>query len=267
MIIVKVGGSKGITYENVCADIAALHRGGQKIILVHGGSYETNVLSQQLGHPPEFVTSVSGFVSRRTDRRTLEIFEMALCGKVNKHIVELLQANGANAVGLSGVDGRLLEGHRKDAIKVVIDGRKRVLRDDYTGTVQQVNTGLLHLLLDAGYLPVVTPPAISEQSEAMNVDGDRAAAAIASAMGAEQLIILSNVPGLLREYPDESTLIGHIPAAQVEQYMSFAEDRMKKKVLGATEALGHGVGRVVFADARIEGPVTAAMAGKGTVIE
>ncbi|MBN1935478.1 MAG: [LysW]-aminoadipate kinase [Anaerolineae bacterium] len=267
MIIVKVGGSKGITYDNVCNDIAALFKGGQPIILVHGGSYETNVLSQQLGHPPEFVTSVSGFVSRRTDRRTLEIFEMALCGKVNKHIVELLQRAGANAVGLSGVDGRLLEGHRKDAIKVIIDGRKRVLRDDYTGTVNQVNTGLLELLLGAGYLPVVTPPAISEQSEPMNVDGDRAAAAIAAAMGAEQLIILSNVPGLLREYPDESTLIAHIPAAQVEQYMSFAEDRMKKKVLGATEAIGHGVGRVVFADARVERPVTAAMAGKGTVIE
>ncbi len=267
MIIVKVGGSKGITYENVCADIAALHRAGRRLILVHGGSYETNVLSQQLGHPPQFVTSVSGYVSRRTDRRTLEIFEMALCGKVNKHIVELLQQNGANAVGLSGLDGRLLEGKRKSAIKVVIDGRKRVLRDDYTGAVKVVNAGLLHLLLEAGYLPVVTPPAISFESEAVNVDGDRAAAAIAAAMDAEQLIILSNVPGLLREYPDENTLIAHIPAAQVEQSMGFAQDRMRKKVLGATEAIAQGVQRVVFADARIAQPVTAALAGQGTVIE
>ncbi|MBN1584275.1 MAG: [LysW]-aminoadipate kinase, partial [Anaerolineae bacterium] len=86
-------------------------------------------------------------------------------------------------------------------------------------------------------------------------------------MKADQLIILSNVPGLLRDYPDESTLIEHIPAAQVEQYMNFAQDRMKKKVLGATEAVGQGVGRVVFADARVEHPVRSAMAGKGTVIE
>lgn len=267
MIVVKVGGSKGITYDYVCSDIADLFKGGRPVVLVHGGSYETNVLSQQLGHPPEFVTSVSGFVSRRTDRRTLEIFEMALCGKVNKQIVELLQRNGANAIGLSGLDGRLLEGKRKDAIKVIVDGRKRVIRDDYTGTVQTVNVALLRLLLDAGYLPVITPPAISTESEAMNVDADRAAAAVAAALGAEQLIILSNVPGLLREYPDESTLIRHIPAAQVEQAMSFAEDRMKKKVLGAVEAIAEGVKRVVFADARLERPVTAALAGQGTVIE
>jgi len=267
MIVVKVGGSKGITYDNVCSDIAMLFRDGRPVVLVHGGSYETNVLSQQLGHPPEFVTSVSGFVSRRTDRRTLEIFEMALCGKVNKQIVELLQRNGANAIGLSGLDGRLLEGKRKDAIKVIVDGRKRVIHDDYTGTVQTVNVALLRLLLDAGYLPVITPPAISTAGEAMNVDADRAAAAIAAALGADQLIILSNVPGLLREYPDESTLIRTIPAAQVEQAMAFAEDRMKKKVLGAVEAISHGVKRIVFADARLERPVTAALAGQGTVIE
>jgi acetylglutamate/LysW-gamma-L-alpha-aminoadipate kinase len=225
------------------------------------------VVAQQLGHPPQFVTSVSGYVSRRTDRRTLEIFEMVYCGKMNKSIVESLQKHGVNAVGLSGIDGRLLEGKRKSAIKVVIDGRKRVLRDDYTGTVVQVNTELLHLLLNAGYLPVISPLAISFESEAMNVDGDRAAAAIASSMNAEQLIILSNVPGLLREFPDESTLIRHIPAAQVEKYMSYAEGRMKKKVMGAAEAVQQGVGRVVFADARVADPVRSALSGNGTVIE
>jgi acetylglutamate/LysW-gamma-L-alpha-aminoadipate kinase len=267
MIVVKVGGRKEIDYDAVCADVAALHRTGQQLVLVHGGSYQTNVVAQQLGHPPQFVTSVSGYVSRRTDRRTLEIFEMVYCGKMNKAIVESLQTQGANAVGLSGIDGRLLEGNRKSAIKVVIDGRKRVLRDDYTGTVKQVNTGLLGLLLGSGYLPVVSPLAISYESEAMNVDGDRAAAAIAASMKAEQLIILSNVPGLLREFPDESTLIEHIPAAQVERYMGFAEGRMKKKVMGAAEAVQQGVGKVVFGDARLPQPVSAALNGQGTVIE
>jgi acetylglutamate/LysW-gamma-L-alpha-aminoadipate kinase len=267
MLVVKVGGRKGLDYDAVCADLAMVARGGERLILVHGGSYQTNVVAQQLGHPPEFVTSVSGYVSRRTDRRTLEIFEMVYCGKMNKEIVELLQKHGTNAVGLSGIDGRLLEGSRKDAIKVVIDGRKRVLRDDYTGTVKHVNTGLLNMLLDAGYLPVISPVAISYENDAMNVDGDRAAAAIAAAMGAEQLIILSNVPGLLRAFPDESTLIERIPAAQVEHYMGFAEGRMKKKVMGAAEAVQQGVGRVVFADARVPQPVRAALEGKGTVIE
>ena len=267
MIVVKVGGRKGLDYDAVCADIAQLSREGHELVLVHGGSYQTNVVAQQLGHPPQFVTSVSGYVSRRTDRRTLEIFEMVYCGKMNKGIVESLHKQGINAIGLSGIDGRLLEGKRKSAIKVVIDGRKRVLRDDYTGRVERVNTGLLELLLGAGYLPVVSPLAISYESEAMNVDGDRAAAAIAAAMRAEQLIILSNVPGLLREFPDESTLIEQIPAERVESYMEFAEGRMKKKVMGAAEAVEQGVGRVVFADARARLPVRSAIQGQGTVIE
>jgi acetylglutamate/LysW-gamma-L-alpha-aminoadipate kinase len=267
MIVVKVGGRKELDYDAVCADVAAKWKAGTELVLVHGGSYQTNVVAQQLGHPPQFVTSLSGYVSRRTDRQTLEIFEMVYCGKMNKQIVESLQKQGANALGLSGIDGRVLEGNRKDAIKVVIDGRKMVLRDDYTGTVKHVNADLLRLLIRARYLPVVAPLAISYESEAMNVDGDRAAAAIAAALRADQLIILSNVPGLLREFPDESTLIEHIPAQHVEDYMSFAEGRMKKKVMGAAEAVADGVGRVVFADARVSQPVTAAMQGRGTVID
>jgi len=266
MIVVKVGGSEGIDLAAVCADIAGLHKEGQALVLVHGGSHRTNVVAEQLGHPPKFVTSVSGFTSRRTDRETLRIFEMVYCGEVNKGIVEMLQAAGANAIGLSGIDGRLLEGKRKDAIKIIENGRRRVLRDDYTGTVEKVNTALLSLLLDSGYLPVVTPPAISTESEAINVDGDRAAAMIAAAMRAEQLIILSNVPGLLREFPDEGTLIRHIDPARAQEFMEHAQGRMRIKVLGAMEALEMGVGRVVFADGRVASPVRNALAGGGTVI-
>ncbi|NLG51232.1 MAG: [LysW]-aminoadipate kinase [Chloroflexi bacterium] len=266
MIVVKVGGSEGINLDAVCRDIASLVQEGERVVLVHGGSHRTNVVAEQLGHPPQFVTSVSGFTSRRTDRQTLQIFEMVYCGEVNKGIVERLQAAGANAVGLSGLDGRLLEGKRKEAIKIIENGRRRVLRDDYTGTVERVNVSLLRLLLDNGYLPVVTPPAISFESEAINVDGDRAAAMIASSMKADQLIILSNVPGLLRNFPDESTLIRHIDPKQIEESMQHAEGRMRIKVLGALEAIQQGVGKVTFGDARIEAPVRAALAGQGTVI-
>lgn len=266
MIVVKVGGSEGIDLSAVCADVAALVRAGQQLVLVHGGSHRTNEVAALLGHPPQFVTSVSGYTSRRTDRETLRIFEMVYCGEVNKGIVELLQAAGVNAVGLSGLDGRLLEGQRKEAIKVIENGRRRVIRDDYTGTVQRVNIDLLHLLLDNGYLPVVTPPAISFEGEAINVDGDRAAAMIAAALGADTLVILSNVPGLLRDFPDESTLIREIPRARADDFMEHAQGRMRIKVLGATEAIDQGVGRVIFGDARIVEPVRRALAGQGTVI-
>lgn len=266
MIVLKIGGSEGINYDFIADDVADLVKEGQPLVVVHGGSALTNQVAGQLGHPPQFVTSMSGFTSRRTDRRTLEIFEMVYCGQVNKGLVERLQRRDVNAVGLSGLDGRLWEGPRKDAIKVIENGRRRVIRDDYTGKVEKVNIALLRLLLEAGLLPVLTPPAASYEGEAINVDGDRAAAATAAAMQAEALIILSNVPGLLARFPDEASLIRRIPAANIDQFMGAAEDRMKKKVLGAQEALAQGIGRVVFADGRVEQPVRRALAGEGTVI-
>jgi acetylglutamate/LysW-gamma-L-alpha-aminoadipate kinase len=197
----------------------------------------------------------------------LEIFEMVYCGQVNKGLVEELQRRGVNALGLSGLDGRLWQGSRKAAIKIVDErGRRRVLRDDYTGRVEKVNTSLLGSLLEAGYTPVLTPPAISYEGEAINVDGDRAAAATAVALGAQTLVILSNVPGLLESFPDESTLIRRIPSDRLETFMAVAKDRMKKKVMGAGEALTGGVTRVIFADGRVGQPVRRALAGEGTVI-
>ena len=266
MIVLKIGGSEGINYDFIADDIAELVHSGQPLIVVHGGSALTTKVAEQLGHPAQFVTSVSGFTSRRTDRRTLEIFEMVYCGQMNKGLVEKLQMRGVNAIGLSGLDGRIWEGPRKDAIKIIQNGRKRVIRDDYTGKVERVNVVLLQVLLDVGTIPVLTPPAASYKGEAINVDGDRAAAATAVALEAEALIILSNVPGLLEKFPDESSLIRHIPKAKIDQFMSVAQDRMKKKVLGAQEALNQGIDRVVFADGRVEQPLRRALAGEGTVI-
>lgn len=266
MLIIKVGGSHGINYDAVCADLAALLQNGSRAVLVHGGSGETNLISEKLGKPPRMVTSPSGYTSRYTDRETLEIFEMVYCGKINKMIVEKLQRLGVNAVGLSGIDGRLWEGTRKSSVTIVENGKKKILRDDFTGRVDRVNTALIELLLSHGYLPVLTPPAISVEGEAINVDGDRAAAILASAMKAESLVILSNVPGLLREVSDESSLISNIELNQIEDFAEFAQGRMKKKVLGAKEALEAGVKRVILADARVERPIHAALEGRGTVI-
>jgi acetylglutamate/LysW-gamma-L-alpha-aminoadipate kinase len=266
MLVVKVGGSQGIDYGALCDDVAALWRADQPLLLVHGGSHETNLLSEQLGHPPRFVTSPSGHSSRFTDRQTLEMFAMVYAGKMNTLIVERLQMRAVNAVGLSGLDGRLLEGKRKDTLRVVEGGRQRILRGDWTGTVERVNVALLQLLLGAGYLPVVSPPAASEAGEAVNVDGDRAAAQIAAALRAETLLLLSNVPGLLRHFPDESTLVRQIAPGEIDEYAGFAEGRMKKKVLGAKEALAAGVGRVIIGDARVPQPIRQALGGAGTRI-
>jgi acetylglutamate/LysW-gamma-L-alpha-aminoadipate kinase len=266
MFVVKIGGTTGLDLEAVCADVAAQVQAGERLVIVHGGSGETNAISEQLGHPPRFVTSPSGFTSRYTDRATLEIFAMVTTGKINTLLVEALQRLGVNALGLSGVDGRLMVAQRKEAIRIVENGKQRILRDDYTGKIESVNADLLRLLLDAGYVPVVAPLAISPEGVALNVDADRAAAMVAGAMGAEQLILLTNVPGLLRDFPDEASLIPHIDKARVEESLAFAEGRMKKKVLGASEALALGVGAVVFGDGRVPNPIAHARAGKGTVI-
>lgn len=267
MLVVKIGGAEGIDYEAIADDLADLAKRGEEMVVVHGGSAMTNQVAEALGHPAQFVTSTSGYTSRRTDRRTLEIFEMVYCGQMNKGWVERLQQRGVNALGLCGADGRLWEGQRKSAIKIVDEqGRRRVLRDDYTGKVERVNVPLLRQLLGAGFLPVLTPPAISYAGEAINVDGDRAAAATAVALGADVLVILSNVPGLLKDFPDEASLIRHIPAGQLDNFMAMAQNRMKKKVMGAGEALSSGVDKVIFADGRAAQPIQRALAGEGTVI-
>lgn len=264
MFVVKIGGSKGINLDHVLEDLA---RQTEPLVLVHGASDELNQISTQLGKPPRMVTSPSGYTSRYTDSETLDIFAMVYCGKLNMRIVEKLQQLGVNAVGLSGVDGRLLEGRRKSSVRIIEDGRKKILRDDYTGKIEKANADLLKVLLDNGYLPVISPPAISYEGEAINVDGDRAAAVIANALGADRLIILSNTPGFLKDVNDENSLIPTLDRDGIADAIeTFAKDRMKKKLLGAQEALDEGVREVVLADGRIPGSITAALSGSGTVI-
>src|SRR5512145_187523 len=145
--VVKLGGTEGVDFSAICADAAELLKNGQKLVLVHGGSAEANQLGEALGAPPRFITSPSGYTSRYTDRKTLEIFSMAVNGKVNTLLVEQLHHLGVNALGLSGLDGKLLQATRKDSIQSIENGKRKIIRDDYTGKIEQVNTALLHLLL------------------------------------------------------------------------------------------------------------------------
>jgi len=267
MIVVKLGGTAGVDFSAICADALEILKQGQQLVLVHGGSAEANALGEAVGIPPKFITSPSGYSSRYTDRKTLEVFLMAVNGKVNSLLVEQLQRLGVNAFGLSGLDGRLMQAARKDSIQSIENGKRKIIRDDYTGKIEQVNSDLLRLLLDAGYLPVIAPVAVSLHGEALNVDADRAAAMVASALHAETLILLTAVPGLMKNFPDESSLIRQLPQAQLPAALEAAQGRMKKKVLGAEEALKGGVGKVIIADGRIQNPITNAINGNGTVIQ
>ena len=265
--VVKLGGTEGVDFSAICRDVCEQIKQGQKLVLVHGGSAEANALGEGLGAPPKMITSPSGYTSRYTDRRTLEIFLMAVNGKVNSLLAEQLQMMGVNAFGLCGLDGRLMQATRKDSIQSVENGKRKIIRDDYTGKIETVNADLLHLLLSAGYLPVVAPVAVSQKGEALNVDADRAAAMVAAALQAETLILLTAVPGLMKNFPDESTLIRQLPQNQLGTASEAAQGRMKKKILGAEEALKGGVNQVIIADGRIQNPIANALKGNGTVIQ
>ncbi|MEI7844473.1 MAG: [LysW]-aminoadipate kinase [Chloroflexota bacterium] len=267
MIVVKLGGTEGVDFSAICADAVEIIKQGQNLVLVHGGSAEANALGEAVGTPPKFITSPSGYSSRYTDRKTLEIFLMAVNGKVNSLLVEQLQMLSVNAFGLSGLDGRLMEATRKDSIQSVENGKRKIIRDDFTGKIERVNSELLNMLLDSGYLPVVAPVAVSTKGEALNVDADRAAAMVAAALNAEALILLTAVPGLMKKFPDVSSLIRQLPQNQLPAALEAAQGRMKKKVLGAEEALKGGVKKVIIADGRIQNPINNALNGNGTVIQ
>lgn len=265
-IVVKVGGAAGVAIEPVLEDLAALVSEGWPIVLVHGTSAAADALAARIGMTVRRITSPSGHVSRYTDPQMLAVYAAAAAGDVNTSLVAGLQQAGCNALGLAGVDGRLLVARRKDAVRAVEGGRQRIIRDDFTGQLESANGDLLRLLLSAGYTPVVAPLALGLNGERLNVDGDRAAALIAAALGASALIILSNVPGLLTDYPDESSLIARIDPAHLPMVEGLAQGRMKKKILAAREALAAGVASVILADSRRAAPIRAALAGRGTVI-
>lgn len=261
-LVIKIGGSAGIDQHAVCDDIAELARTGFSVIVIHGGSERANCLARELGHPPVFLTSPDGHVSRYTDREMRDIFVRAT-KELNAEIVSALAARQVSARGL--IDGDcILRGERKQAIRALEDGRVRLIRDDFSGHIRRVDVDRLQAFVADGIVPVLPPVARSEDDGLLNVDGDRAAAAVAAAVGAEQLIIVSNVPGLMQRYPVEDSLVAHVSQTEIERAIDWAHGRMKRKVMSVKEALDHGVRRVGLADGRVAHPLRRAFAGGGT---
>src|SRR5260221_8533674 len=262
-LVVKIGGGAGITTVNIVREIAQCVADGQHLVVVHGASDLTNELAERLGHPARVITSPGGMVSRYTDDETLRIYAMAVAGQINTELVASLQQQGVNALGLAGVDGRLLVARRKSVVRwVTPDGRVQILRDDYTGQIEQVNDALLRQLLTAGYTPVIAPLPLSRDGDHLNDDGDRAAAAVAAALQADALGIMTNVPGLLSDSRDDTTLMRTIQADSLTDHMKYARGGMRKKLLGAKEALQGGVPRVYIGSTSLVGVLN----GMGTTI-
>jgi acetylglutamate/LysW-gamma-L-alpha-aminoadipate kinase len=258
--VLKLGGGAGVEHDAALRNLASRVERGERWVLVHGASAAANALAEQVGCPAQTLTTPSGHTSRYTDARTIEIFSAA-AGSVNQQLTARLEHYGARAVGLGGPN--LIRAERKKAIRAIKDGRQFVVRDDYSGTITHIDRSLLLTLLNNDLVPVVAPLAMGNEYERLNVDGDLAAAAIARQLAADTLIILSNVPGLLRDINDPTSLIEHIAFEELEQYETFANGRMKKKLLAAAQA---EIERVIVADSRMDNPLDTALAGGGTQI-
>jgi acetylglutamate/LysW-gamma-L-alpha-aminoadipate kinase len=270
-VVVKIGGARAVDPADAIADVASIVEDGEDVVVTHGGSTAVDDALDRLGIEPEYVETPDGVVGRFTDEETMEVFEMVLAGRVNTQLVASLRTAGVDAVGLSGVDGGLLEGPRTSAVRVVEDGTKKIRRGDHSGTPKAVNDGLLNSLLAEGYTPVCSPPMAGIEDDRavtpVNTDADRAAAVIAGALDAT-LVLLTDVPGILADPDDPATLFETVEtAAEWEEVEAAAAGFMARKLMAAEEALTGGAAEVVVADANDEAPVTAALEGSGTHIQ
>ncbi len=263
-VVVKIGGARAVEPEGALADVAGLCADGSDIAVVHGGSTAVDDALERMGIEPEYVETPSGVVGRFTDAETMDVFKMAMAGKVNTDLVTGLRNQGVDAVGLSGVDGGLLTGSRKSAVRVLEDGKKKIRRGDHSGTIEAVNGDLLETLLEDGYTPVASPPMLADDGVAVNTDADRASAAVAAELGAT-LVSLTDVAGVYRDPDDPATLIERVETpSQYDELKHAAEGFMSRKVMAATEALEGGASEVVIADANAEEPIRSALEGGGT---
>jgi [amino group carrier protein]-L-2-aminoadipate 6-kinase len=265
LLVIKMGGSilKEGASNDLVTDLKTVLAGNQ-VVLVHGGGAEVTEIAGRLGKQQQFIMSPEGFRSRYTDKETIEIYTMVMAGKINKQIVLALQSQGIPAVGLSGLDAGILQAERKTRLIAVDEkGRKRVMDGGYTGKIKTVNTDLLQLLLGKGYVPIVTPIALSEEFEPLNVDGDRTAAIVAGALKADKLILLTDVAGLMLK----GERIPKLSALEVKEVLGSIGAGMSTKVHAGVEALNSGVGEVLITSGTGKNPISAALKHEtGTVI-
>ncbi len=260
LLVVKLGGGEGLDLEAACDDLARI-AAERPLILVHGVSAAMNQLCAELGVDVQNLISPSGHSSRYTPPAVRDIYVSAATS-ANERLVSGLCQRGVQAVGFVA-ENVALRAERKKAIRAIVNGRRRMVRDDHSGSIRGVDEASLSQALAQSQMPVLPPMAKSDDG-LLNVDGDRAAAAVAGAFQAANLVILSNVRGLYRQFPDEDSFVESVALADIDRALEWAQGRMKRKVLAAQEALEAGVASAVIGDGRLPRPVSRALSGAGT---
>jgi len=263
--VVKIGGAIGNDPSKLLTELAARVGGGEHWVLVHGASGPMEIICRSCGIEPLYVNSPSGYRSRFVGAKELALFEAACC----QYSVELSWKLGKLGVGCLPIyphQDVTAKATRKDNLRSVEEGKVRVLRGNYSGTVCGFESAPLFEAWDKGLIPLLPPLASDDEGNSLNVDGDRMAAAAASAIGADVLIILSNVPGILRDVGDPESRVENGSLDLWSELEALAQGNMKRKLLAAREALEGNVGKVILADSRKENPITRALAGGGTTL-
>ena len=263
MVIVKVGGGSAINLEGVVQDLTTL---SEPVVIVHGANALRDEIAAKMGTPKQTVTSTSGYMSVLSDQPAIDAILMSYAGLRNKRLVELCQRHGINAVGLTGLDGRAVQGERNKGIRVR-ENNKNVIKRDFSGKARSVNGPLLKLLLDNGYTPVLTIPIADERGYAVNSENDDIVNALQAELNASTVIQLIEAPGFLADATDPDSVVPTMSVAEVAQREAQVEGRIKRKMLALKSLTQPGNVRVIIADGRVESPITNALAGNGTVIE
>lgn len=263
MILVKVGGGASINLEGFASDLAKLE---EPALVIHGANASRDRLSERLSVPKRTVVSASGIESVFTDDEALDVLTMAYAGLVNKRFVSLCQQKGVNAIGLTGLDGALVRGRRNPGIRVVENGRRRLLHD-HSGKPVSVDTGLVKLLLDSGYTPLVTVPILDEEGKAINSENDDVVALFQEALGPRFVVQLLEAPGLLDDSKRPESLLRSLSLEELREREGRAAGRYRRKLMALRKMMESGCRRIVIGDGRVEHPLEAALALEGTVIQ
>lgn len=262
MYIIKIGGGRSINIEGIIADLATSDR---PFIIVHGANALRDEIAARQGFNKNILTSVSGYSSVFSDNDAIDAILMSYAGLRNKRIVESCQKLGINAVGLSGIDGRMIQGVRNKGIRVRENG-KTLIKRDLSGKPASINQDLLQLLLDNGYNPVLCIPIVDENGFAINSENDDIVTALAAVTSPECIFQFIEAPGFMEDPADDESLVKSLSGIELSVREEQVEGRMKRKMMALRKLYEQGDARVIISDGRVEHPLLDALSGSGTTI-
>lgn len=262
MILIKIGGGKSINAEGIIGDLGSIK---EPFIIVHGANGYRDTLAENLKIEKKVITSISGYDSVFSDEKTIDLLLMAYAGLRNKRMVEICQQHSINAVGLTGLDGAVIRGKRNRGIKTLQDGKKMILRD-LSGKPQRINRGLIELLLENRYTPVLTVPIIDEENRAINSENDDILCLLQSEFHADRIFQFIEAPGFLKDPTDPDSLVKRLNREELSNWEETVTGRIKRKLHALKKLHDLGSPEITIADGRVEQPLISAMEGNGTVI-